>query len=225
MNKITFRILLLLFTLGTLNSSLRLQTHSYIYTYCSRDTVVSIDTLHKKKESASLPIIISNWEQNYVKAGNYSLLFTSNSKNNMIDLKWLQGKPTYTLFDFYKHLAWRSSDSTYMGIEYLLPNTSKVLSSRLIQYDLEPGVYIIVDKHLPAWICPDIFITGLEYGIRKFVTRNVVIELKNYGTVQQMPDLLASVSEIFKNISPSSVLKIYPSYPKNSQNKMSIGGY
>lgn len=225
MNKITRRFLLLLIVFTNINGNAFLQTYSYTYTVTYFDTITSIDPV-TKKELWNKPST-SSIEQNFVRAGNYGLCFTSrkeyslpvmDSLNTLLQkycsTKYGFAKLSFTLYDYYKHLTWNSSDSSFSAMEYLSGITGVDISSKLIQYNLEPDIYIIVDKDIPSTICPNIFVDGLKYGIRKLVSNKIIIELKTYSITQSTPSQLGSVAEIFTDISPSSVTKTYPPYPK-----------
>lgn len=216
MNKFTPQLLFLLFALCSCSSNAYLQTYNYTYIQNSNDTLIVIDTVNNK-EVFSMPWTMYV-EQNYVKSGRYGAICFENATTSLGT--GIETKASIILLDFEKQLVWKSTDSSFLKMQYVLPRGCKILSSKLIQYDLDTGIYIIVDKKLPAWACPDIYITGLEYGVRKVVTRNSVIELKSYKKTKPKPPALEDVPAIFENISSSSITKIYRSYPPNRKKQI-----
>ncbi len=215
MKATTAQLILFLFIFAVFTNRPYLQTYGYSCTCNYRDTLVMVDTLRKKEEMV-LPVQ-TYVEQNYVKTGNYCGLFNENARSSFFPVEI--SKPTYVLYDFQQKLVWTSTDNSFHRMEYVLPKSSKVLSSTLIQYDLEPGVFIIVDKKLPVWVCPDIYISGLEYGVRKLVTKNSVVELKSFERIKSIPDSLQGFEDLFNSLSPYTVVTSYPAYPKSQSGR------
>jgi hypothetical protein len=188
------------------------QTYSCIYQQTYSDSIITFN--QQTKKYFKIPFSNST-ELSLVKAGNYGVSFWSNRENsvNRLDgLLDLLSQKSFTLHDYYTHTLWYSIDSSFSGIEYMFVGEGQVLSSKEIRYDLEPGVFIVVDKDLPPAICPDIFISGLKYGVRRFVSPNTVLELKTYQVSQSVPSALNIVANIFRDVSPSSIKRTCPAY-------------
>ena len=194
------------------------QTYTYMYTVNSLDTMSGEDTTLKKEVWAQP--ITNYYEQNYVKSGNYRAVYYENGKNNFLGAQ--NCKLNIIVYDYAKQLVWTSADSSYKKMIYVSPVKITNVSSRLIRYDLAPGIYAIADKQLPMWVCPDVYISGLKYGILKVVTNNDVIELKTYKSLPKAPPSIEDVQDIFKEVSADSVKGIYPSFPPNRKKRVGI---
>jgi len=186
------------------------QFYQYTYVCNSKDTLFGVDTVTNITKVV-FPIAGYS-ERNYVKSGQYGGLIITNKWNSIFDMASCNSG--FVLYDFVKLLAWKSRDSSFHKIEYALPKKTTPLMGSKIRYDLGPGVYIIADKNLPSWLCPDIFITGLQYGVSKMVVGNAIVELKNYTVVNAVPLELQKADGIFKDALATGVTATYPSFPK-----------
>lgn len=199
-------------------SNLTGQTYNFTYTVNSIDTMTGVDTI--KKVEVWRNVVTNYYEQRFVKCDGYGAVYYENSKNSFFQFQ--ECKASLIIYDFNKNLIWSSDDSLYKKLTYLAPLKETSISPNLIRYDLAPGIYVIVDKSLPVWLCPDIYITGLKYGVIKVVTQNDIIELKSYKEVTGKPDVIGSVKEMFDKANPSLITQKYPSFPPNREKNVGI---
>jgi hypothetical protein len=188
------------------------QTYRIAYKQTYTDSIVGYD--QKSQKQIKIPFTKSA-ELNLVRAGDYGISFWSNGQSSLGRLNGLNdllSRNPYTLYDYYTHTLWYSYDSSFSVIEYKVVGSGESISSKEIRYDLEPGIYVIVNKDIPPQICPNIFLFGLKYGVSKFVSHNTVVELESYQTIQSLPPALNLVADIFKQISPSMIRRVCPPY-------------